>query len=118
MTPQDLAAATQKAQIIGHSAENEMKQIAMSVHADVMGKVFAVLLDRWLERNYCAAPTANDLRWIARIAHRYSWYVPETMGMCKLSEDHLVALNGLNQKDILNFEHLFSAPPKGPVEQP
>ena len=118
MTPQDLAAAAQKAQIIGHSAENEMKQIAMSVHADVMAKVFTELLGRWLERNYCAAPTANDLRWIARIAHRYSWYVPETMGMCKLSEDHLVALNGLNQKDILNFEHLFSAPPKGPVEQP
>ena len=55
---------------------------------------------------------------MARIAHRYSWYVPEAMGLCKLSEDHLVALNGLNQDDILNFEHLFSAPPKGPVEQP
>ena len=51
MTPQELAAAAQKAQIIGHSAENEMKQIAMSVHADVMGKVFAELLSSWLDRN-------------------------------------------------------------------
>lgn len=118
MTPQELADAERKAQIIGNSAVNEMKQIAMSVHADVMGKVFAELLGKWLDRHDCAAPVANDIRWMARIAHRYSWYVPEAMGLCKLSEDHLVALNGLNQEDILNFEHLFSAPPKGPVEQP
>jgi len=118
MTPEELAAAERKAQIIGNSAANEMKQIAMSVHADVMGKVFAELLGKWLDQNDGACPTANDLRWMARIAHRYSWYVPEAMGMCKLSEDHLVALNGLNQNNILNFEHLFSSPPKSPVEQP
>ena len=118
MTPQELAAAERQAQIIGSSAANEMKQIAMSVHADVMGKVFAELLGKWLEQNAFAAPTPNDLRWLARVAHRYSWYVPETMGMCKLNEDHLAALSGLNQNHVLNFEHLFSAPPKSPVEQP
>jgi len=118
MTPEELAAAERKAQIIGNSAANEMKQLAMGVHADVMAKVFASLLDRWLGQHDGASPTPNDLRWMARIAHRYSWYVPEAMGMCKLNDDHLVALNGLNQSNILNFEHLFSAPPKSPVEQP
>jgi len=95
-----------------------MKQIAMSVHADVMVKIFLSLLDRWLEKHDYSAPTSNDLRWIARIAHRYSWYAPEAMGLCKLNENHLAALNGLNQDNILSFEHLFSTPPKGPVEQP
>lgn len=118
MTPQELAAAERQAQIIGQNARNEMQQIAMSVHADVMGKVFAVILGKWLEQHNFAAPTANDLRWMTRMAHRYAWYVPETMGMCKLSESHLEALDGLDKNRVLNFEHLFSPPPKGPVEQP
>lgn len=118
MTPQELAAAERQAQIIGQSAANEMKQIAMSVHADVMGKVFAVILGKWLEQHNFAAPTANDLRWMTRMAHRYSWYVPEAMGMRKLSDNHLAALDGLDQNNVLSFEHLFSTPPKEPVEQP
>jgi hypothetical protein len=118
MTPQELAAAERQAQIIGNSAANEMKQIAMSVHADAMSNVFSTLLVLWMQKHNFAAPTANDLRWIARMAHRYSWYVPETMGMCKLPETHLDALNGLDQESVLNFEHLFSTPPKSPVEQP
>ena len=118
MTPQELAAAEHQARLIGTNSADEAKQIALSVHADVMGKVFATLLDRWLERHGFAAPTPNDLRWMARLAHRYSWYVPETMGMCKLNENHLAAMGGLYQNDILSFEHLFSTPPKSPVEQP
>lgn len=71
MTPQELAAAERQAQIIGQSAANEMKQIAMSVHADVMGKVFAELLGKWMDQHRAfghLVPTANDLRWLARIA--------------------------------------------------
>jgi hypothetical protein len=118
MTPQELAAAEHQARLIGTNSASEMKQIAMGVHADVMAKVFAELLGKWLELNAFASPTPNDLRWLARVAHRYSWYVPETMGMCKLSEDHLAALSGLKEDNILSFEHLFSVPPKSPVEQP
>ncbi len=98
-----------------------MKQIAMSVHADVMGKVFAELLGKWMDQHRAfghLVPTANDLRWLARIAHRYSWYVPEAMGMCKLGDNHLASLDGLDQNNMLSFKHLFSTPPKGPVEQP
>lgn len=118
MTPQEFAAAQQQARIIGQSKQDETKQIALSIHSEVMVKIFLGLLDRWLEKHDYSAPTSNDLRWIARIAHRYSWYAPEAMGLCKLNEDHLAALGGLNQDNILSFEHLFSTPPKGPIEQP
>jgi hypothetical protein len=118
MTPQELAAAERQAQIIGNTAASEMKQIAMSVHADAMSKAYSTLLGLWLQNHNFTVPPANDLRWLARMSHRYSWYVPETMGMCKLTETHLEALGVLHQDNALDFTHLFAVPPKSPVEQP
>lgn len=112
MTPEQLASAQAKAQMIGQSDAMNRQAIVYGMHADAHSRLFAMLLDKWLERHLNNGkpplPTPNDLRWLSRIAFRYAWYVPEAAGLVKVPDDHLDSLSGLMSNDMLSFDHLFS----------
>ena len=92
---------------------NYRADLVNHAHVTTCASVFAVLLDKWFERNQriqggFPAPTANDLRWLAKMAFHYAIYVPDAAKLCKVDDSKLDALAGLMRDDAFSFDHLFA----------
>lgn len=101
LTPEELAfAANQQAA--------QMKAFIADVNASTASQLYSMLLDKWLDQNEFSKPTANDLRWLAKIAAHYAPFMAEALGMIKIQDAKLDDLDGISEDNLLNFEHLMS----------
>ena len=114
MSPEVLALDQQRAVLARQQEMAYRADLVNHAHVTTCASVFAVLLDKWFERHRAGpddlftAPTANDLRWLAKMAFHYAIYVPDAAKLCKVDDSKLDALAGLMRDDAFSFDHLFA----------
>ena len=113
MSPEVLALDQQRAVLARQQEMAYRADLVNHAHVTTCASVFAVLLDKWFERNQriqggFPSPTANDLRWLAKMAFHYAIYVPDAAKLCKVDDSKLDALAGINRDDAFSFKHLFA----------
>lgn len=113
MTPEQLAIDQSRIVLAKQQEMAYRADLVNHAHVTTCAAVFAVLLDKWLQRHQDVLgkfplPTANDLRWLAKMAFHYAIYVPDATRLCRVDDSKLDALAGLLADDAFSFDHLFS----------
>jgi len=115
MSPEQIAHDQQRVLIAKQQEMAYRADLVNHAHVTTCASVFAVLLDKWFERHQRVqggfpTPTANDLRWLAKMAVCYSAYVPEASKLSPRINDEatLRHLAGLKENDAFSFDHLLS----------
>jgi hypothetical protein len=114
MTPEQLAINQQRIVLAEQQEKAYRIELFNHAHIATAAAVFAVLLDKWFIRNskphdtIFPKPTANDLRWLAKMAYHYAVYLPDAAKLCRVGDDKLDVLSGIMQDDAFSFDHLFS----------
>jgi hypothetical protein len=113
VSPEVLALDQQRAVLARQQEMAYRADLVNHAHVTTCASVFAVLLDKWFERHQriqggFPTPTANDLRWLAKMAFHYAIYVPDAAKLCKVDDSKLDALAGINRDDAFSFAHLFA----------
>ena len=114
LSPEEIAfAANQQAA--------QMKAFVSEVNANTAIELYSMLLGKWLDQHELVTqdgdgeiavsvmkPTANDLRWLAKMAAHYAPFLAESLKMIKIQDPKLEALDGISETDLFSFEHLES----------
>lgn len=114
LSPEEIAfAANQQAA--------QMKAFVAETNANTAIHLYSTLLNKWMEQHELVTqdgdgevaisvqkPTANDLKWLAKMAAHYAPFLAEALGMIKIQDPKLEALDGVSETDMFNFEHLES----------
>lgn len=113
MTPEQLAIDQQRMVVAKQQERAYRIELFNHAHIATASSVFAILLDKWFERHQriqggFTKPTANDLRWLAKMAYHYAVYVPDAAKLCQVGDDKLDELAGILEDDAFSFDHLFS----------
>jgi hypothetical protein len=118
LTPQDLA-------FIADQKAAQRKAFLESVNATTVSMLYSMLLDKWLIQHGGAEsyddlkypkPTANDLRWIGKLAAHFAPFAMEAAGLIRIKDPKLEVLDGIANDNLLEFSGLMSlSPEKEPV---
>jgi len=114
LSPEEIAfAANQQAA--------QMKAFVTEMNANTAIHLYSTLLNKWMEQHELVTedgngevaisvikPSANDLKWLAKMSVHYAPFLIEALGMIKIQDPKLEALDGISETDMFGFDHLES----------